>query len=125
MDQWSPWMEYDPNMKNEFSGTDGQVGAKNTWDSEVENVGAGSQEIVEIIAPTLFKTKLVFIRPFESEADGFVKLKPDGDKTNVSWGFESTMSYPFNIMKLFMNMEESIDKDFTLGLSKLKAICEG
>ncbi len=125
LEKWSPWAAYDPNMKKEITGTDGTIGAKNTWDSQVENVGAGSQEIVEIKAPTLFKTKLVFTKPFENEADGFVKLSPNGNKTDVSWSFESEMKYPFNIMKIFMNMEKSIGKDFSLGLSKLKKICEG
>ena len=126
LDRWSPWADYDPNQKHELFGTDGTVGAKKTWDSEVENVGKGSQTIVKMEAPTLFETFLSFEKPFKSEAKGFVKLKPDGsDKTIVSWSFESEMPYPMNIMKLFMNMDESIGKDFNIGLSKLKKLCEG
>ena len=31
-DEWSPWGKRDPNMKKEFSGTDGEVGAVSRWE---------------------------------------------------------------------------------------------
>lgn len=34
------------------------------------------------------------------------------------------MAYPINLMKLFMNYEKSMDKEFGEGLGKLKQICE-
>src|SRR6185503_7197403 len=55
LDQWSPWLEKDPNMKTEKSGTDGQVGAMSSWDSDVEGVGKGSQTISNVQAPTLLE----------------------------------------------------------------------
>ena len=124
LDSWSPWMEYDPNMKRELTGTDGTVGAKSSWESDNEKVGKGSQTITKIEKPTLLETDLKFYTPYESEAKGYVKLKPDGGNTIVTWGFESDMPYPFNLMKLTMNMEESIGQDFQTGLDKLKKMCE-
>jgi hypothetical protein len=34
------------------------------------------------------------------------------------------MAYPMNIMKLFMNFEKNMDKDFGAGLASLNKICE-
>jgi hypothetical protein len=124
LDKWSPWNDYDPNMKKEFIGIDGTVGAVSSWESDSANVGKGSQTISKIVKPTLFETRLKFYSPFESEAKGYVKLQAVGEKTRVTWGFESEMPYPFNLMKLTMNMEEAMGKDFTTGLTKLKNICE-
>ncbi len=124
MDVWTPWLDYDPNMKIEITGTDGTIGAMSTWKSDNENVGSGSQTITKIEAPTLLATKLKFAEPFESEADGYLKLKEEGNNTLVTWGFKSKMPYPFNLMKLTMNMEEAVGKDFGLGLNKLKKLCE-
>jgi hypothetical protein len=124
LDEWSPWMTYDPNMKKELTGVDGTVGAMSAWESDHKNVGKGSQTITKIEAPTLFATDLKFYTPYESEAKAYVSLKSEGDITSVTWGFKSEMPYPFNIMKLTMNMEEAIGKDFELGLSKLKNLCE-
>lgn len=44
--------------------------------------------------------------------------------TKVTWGFESKMNYPMNIMKLFMNMNEMVGKDFSTGLANLKNLLE-
>lgn len=123
MDKWSPWKEKDPKMQQNITGTDGQVGAEQHWESNVKGVGAGSQRIVNVVKPTLFETKLNFIKPFKSTADGYVKLEKVGDGTVTTWGFKSKMSYPMNIMKLFMNFEKSMDSDFGKGLNKLKEIC--
>lgn len=124
IDKWSPWNDYDPNMKKSMTGTDGAIGAMASWESEVEEVGKGSQTISKIEPPTLFETDLKFYVPYESEAKGYILLNQEGEGTKVTWGFKSEMPYPFNIMKLFMNMDEMMDKDWNSGLGKLKALCE-
>ncbi len=124
MDKWSPWNDYDPNMKKEFSGTDGEIGAKQFWDSDVEEVGKGSQTIAKLDAPNLIETDLVFYSPYESEAKAYVKLKEQGNVTTVTWGFDSEMPYPFNLMQLFTDMEEMMGKDWNNGLNNLKKLSE-
>jgi len=124
MDQWSPWNSKDPDMERSLTGADGEVGAKQSWVSDKKDVGEGSQTIVGVDKPNQLSTKLEFIKPFKSEADAYVKLKESGTGTSATWGFESQMAYPMNIMKLFMNFEKNMDKDFGAGLEKLKSICE-
>lgn len=124
MDAWSPWNAKDPNMQRTVDGTDGTPGAKQSWVSTSKEVGEGSQTIVAIDKPNKMSTKLEFIKPFKSEADAYVTLKEEGSETNATWGFKSQMVYPMNIMKLFMNFEKNMDKDFGAGLSKLKEISE-
>ena len=112
-------------MKRTLTGIDGEVGAKQSWVSDKKDVGEGSQTIVGVEVPTRLFTKLEFIKPFKSEADAYVKLKKDGDTTTqATWGFESRMAYPMNIMKLFMNFEKNMDRDFGAGLNKLKSISD-
>jgi hypothetical protein len=124
MDKWNPWNAKDPNMKKSISGTDGAVGATSSWQSDVDDVGTGSQTIAKIEAPTSFQTKLKFLEPFESEADAYVILAPENGGTKATWGFKSVMPYPFNISTLFMNMESSMGPDWTTGLNKLKTLSE-
>jgi hypothetical protein len=124
VDKWSPWNDYDPNMKKSMTGTDGEVGATASWESEVPEVGKGSQTISKIEPPTLLETDLKFYVPYESEAKGYIQLAAEGEGTKVTWGFKSTMPYPFNVMCLFMDMEEMMGKDWSSGLNKLKALCE-
>lgn len=124
MDKWSPWNDYDPTMIKEITGVDGTIGATQRWESEVKEVGKGSQTIAKIKAPYLFETDLKFYTPYESEAKASIKLVEENEGTKVTWGFSSEMPYPFNVMKLWMNMEKMMDKDWNNGLTKLKNLCE-
>ncbi len=122
MDKWSPWNDIDPNMKKDMKGPDGQIGAVASWDSDHEEVGKGSQTIAKIEAPTLFETDLKFYEPYESEAKGYVKLEKEDAGTKVTWGFKSEIPYPFNIMMLFSDMEESMGETWNNGLAKLEKL---
>ena len=124
MDKWSPWNERDPNMEKKMTGTDGTVGAKSEWNSDQEDVGRGSQTIIEIKAPDMIKTDLKFYDPYESEAQAYVKLEGDSTQTIATWGFTSEIPYPFTISKLFVDIGEQLDPDYQKGLEMLKEICE-
>ncbi|NQU33437.1 MAG: hypothetical protein HQ521_09405 [Bacteroidetes bacterium] len=108
-----------------MSGVDGTVGAKQTWDSNVKGVGRGYQEISIIDPPVYIETKLKFYDPYESEANGYVKLKETGiNEVVATWGFKSEIPYPFNIMSVFTNMDDMMGEDWDKGLNRLKLLCE-
>jgi hypothetical protein len=68
---------------------------------------------------------LRFIKPFKSVAQSSMTTEAISENsTKVSWGFEGSMNYPMNVMKLFMNMEKSIGDDFSTGLNNLKVLME-
>lgn len=124
MDRWSPWNARDPQMERTLTGTDGQPGACQSWVSKNKNVGEGSQTILAVAAPKRLDTRLDFVKPFKSTANAYVVLSEDGNGTKATWGFRSRMPYPMNLMKLFMNFEKSMDKDFGTGLGRLKDLSE-
>lgn len=122
--QYSKWATLDPNIKNEFRGTDGAIGFVNSWEGN-KKVGVGEQEIIGIAEGKSLTTELRFIKPFKSVAKAVMTTEATGSNaTKVSWGFESKMNYPVNVMKLFMNMEKAIGNDFSTGLTNLKALLE-
>ncbi len=121
---YSKWATLDPNIKNEFRGTDGQPGFVNHWSGN-KKVGEGEQEITGIDEGKALYSDLRFIKPFKSFAKATMKTEAiDANSTKVTWGFESKMNYPMNVMKLFMNMSEMVGKDFSTGLSNLKKVME-
>lgn len=121
---YSKWATLDPNMKNEFTGTDGQPGFVNRWSGN-KKVGEGEQEITAVEEGKALYTDLRFIKPFKSFAKAKMTTEAvDANNTKVAWGFESKMNYPMNVMKLFMNMSEMVGKDFSTGLANLKAVLE-
>lgn len=121
---YSKWNKLDPNMKSEYRGTDGTVGFVSAWEGNSE-VGKGEQEITKIVEGERLETELRFIKPFESKASAIMTTTAiDSAHTKVTWSFDSKMSYPMNIMKLFMDMDKAIGDDFSTGLSNLKAELE-
>jgi len=122
LDKWSPWNDHDPVMKKELKGTDGNVGAVQSLESNI--VGSGSQTIAAIDKPTLFETELNFYKPYKSHGKAYIKLVSQGTATRATWGMTGNMPYPMNIMTLFMNMDKSMGKDWNHGLTKLKKLSE-
>lgn len=124
LNRWNPWMERDPNLKVEYSGTDGTPGASFSWDSPVKDVGAGSQTITKVIPNGEIDSRINFLRPFKGKGDAYVLLSVERAVTRVSWGIESSTPYPMNILKLFGVIEKNMNRDFSAGLNKLKSLCE-
>lgn len=115
------WSMMDPNMKQEFTGTDGTVGSKSAWDSDNKDVGKGEQIISKIAEGERVDFDLHFIKPFEGEAKAFMSTQAKSESsTEVTWGFEGHMPYPMNIMTLFMNMDKMLGPDLEKGLANLK-----
>jgi len=122
---YSVWSKMDPNWKTSFSGEDGTVGFVSAWESEVKNVGSGSQTITKIVEGDSMITKLKFIKPFKAENDTYLSVSAiDATNTKVSWAFSGSFPYPMNIMKLVFNLEKAIGKDFQQGLENMKTIIE-
>lgn len=120
--QWNPWMKLDPNMKVEYSGTQGQIGDKYCWDSQDDNAGAGCQTIVELVPNQKQKTQMDFKRPFEDTSYSEIILTKEGNATKVTWTLDANMEYPKNLMTIFM--DGAMDKSYGEGLASLKKICE-
>ena len=125
VDQWSPWGQRDPNMDKTFTGEDGAIGSQLAWESKMRGVGVGRQKITAIDPGKRVNTELEFIKPRTGLALGYLTVAEVNGAIEVAWGFTSKLPFPFNAMKLFINFEKAMDKDFGEGLAALKAICEG
>lgn len=123
-DHWSPWKLKDPNMKQTYKGTDGEVGFVARWEGN-KQVGSGEQEITKIERNKRIETDLRFFKPWKSESHGFLAVEIETDnKTRVVWGFSGTNPMPYNVFMLFFNFEKAVGKDFEDGLLRLKELLE-
>lgn len=118
---WSPWVEKDPDMTQEFSENHIGNGAVVRWKSETE--GNGEQSIVESHAPRMIRTSLVF-----DDWDGTVyanwKFEEfDENKTRVTWDLEGS-ELPFLIRPFGFGWNAELEKDYKTGLQNLKEFCE-
>jgi hypothetical protein len=125
LNKWNPWLEKDPNIKIELSGTDGNPGARYSWESNVKDVGAGSQTILAVADKAELATRVDFIRPFKGTGEAYIQVRDEGGATKVTWKMISSTPYPMNFIKIFGVIEKNMADAFSRGLNKLKGICEG
>jgi hypothetical protein len=112
-------------MKKEFRGTDGTIGFVSAWDSKNKNNGKGEVEIIKIKNGYRIDYAYRFIKPFKStNLAYFLTDSISNNQTKVIWGFAGKMTYPLNLMLLFMNLEKMVGKDFEAGLENLKVVLE-
>ncbi len=57
-EHYSKWVMADPNSKITYTRTDGTVGFKSAWNSQMKNVGVGEQEITKITEGIVLDTML-------------------------------------------------------------------
>lgn len=125
MDAWNPRNDSDPGMQKQWAGTEGRPGEKLCWTSSKNASVKGCQEVHKVDAVNKrIETSIKFEAPYESYSDADITVVPEGNGSKVIWGFTSEIPYPFTIMKMFMDMESSVGKDYQKGLSKLKEIAE-
>ena len=124
-DNFTVWASTDPKMKKEYTGTDGTVGFVSAWQSDHKQVGHGKQTITAIKEGEELDMQIHFLKPWDNIANGYFKTEPAGDnQTKVKWGINNDVKYPMKVMRLFMNMEKMIGRDFDKGLAKLKEVME-
>ncbi len=124
-DNFAVWMSLDPAMKREYTGTDGTVGFVSAWESNHKQVGHGKQTITGIKEGEQVDMQIHFLKPWDNKANAYFTTEPvSGTQTKVKWGFYNDVKYPMKVMRLFMNMEKMIGKDFEKGLGKLKEVME-
>ena len=113
---WSPWYEKDTAAQHTFSGPNSGVGATMTWSSDLEEVGNGTQKIIEAKAGKRVKTQLDFEEMGTSYATFDLEEVEDGVK--VIWSLDAEFS---GIGKVFgLMMDKWVGVDYEKGLSKLK-----
>jgi uncharacterized protein YndB with AHSA1/START domain len=120
---WSPWEKMDPNLKRTFSGQPSGTGSIYEWEGN-KKVGQGRMEIKESSPSRKIIIQLDFLKPFEAYNTAEFTLDPVGDSTNVNWAMHGRQPFMFKVMKVFMNMDKLVGKDFEAGLANLKAQTE-
>ncbi|MFT5858631.1 MAG: hypothetical protein ACI865_000719 [Flavobacteriaceae bacterium] len=122
--EFSVWQAKDPKTKNSSKGKDGTVGYIHSWSSKHEEVGVGEQEIMKMEIDKRIDFALRFKEPMELDATAYMTTEEKGDRTKVTWTFEGSRAYPFNVFFLFMDMDETLGPDLQKGLNNLKEILE-
>lgn len=115
---WSPWVQLDPNCKTTYEGPEAGLGAIMKWDGN-KKVGTGSLTITSSLPNTRIMYRLNFIKPFKGTSEAEISFKPEGEGTLVSWTMTGNNNFTAKAMSLFMDCEKMIGDKFDEGLDNL------
>ncbi len=120
---YSVWVMKDPNVKLVYTGIDGSVGFKSSWESNDRNVGIGEQEIIKIEDDKSIEVEIRFKKPFEGTNWARTTVSELGDsQTKITNTFFGKNKFPINLMNLMM--DKMIGKDLQQNLLNMKTILE-
>jgi len=119
---WSPWLERDPNIQIAYDGPEQGVGNMMRWTSEVRDVGNGAQEIVASVENERVETALDF--GSMGNALAAFDLVASGAGTEVTWSFQTDMGMNPIARYMGLVMDRWVGADYEKGLANLKALIE-
>ncbi|MCS7036335.1 MAG: SRPBCC family protein [Saprospiraceae bacterium] len=117
---WSPWAGMDADVRVE--GEDGSPGAAYYWSGEGET-GRGSM-VLKTAAPQRLDFEVTIEEPYRSISPTWFAFEADSNQTRVTWVFRMRISYPWNGLAMFTDVNTYVGKDFLRGLENLKRHCE-
>jgi hypothetical protein len=119
--EFSPWAALDPNTEYSYGGPETGVGAKMSWISANDDVGSGTNEIVESTPSDFIRTRLDFGGQL---AEATFKFEPADSGTRVTWGFDGDLGN--NPIMRFVGLwfDKWIGTDYEKGLARLKEVME-
>jgi uncharacterized protein YndB with AHSA1/START domain len=124
-ENYTVWTKADPNVKMEYTGTDGTVGFTSAWKSDNKDVGVGKQEITKVVEGERLEIKVTFYEPFEGVNDAYTSFEEiSPSQTKVVNGFKGERNYIARIICLFMNMDKMVGDPMQQNLNNLKALLE-
>lgn len=121
-EQWSPFDTPEMKLKKTFSGEDGTVGAKMTFESDEQ--GTGELTILKLVPNQAADINLHMIKPFDAENLIQYSLQPEGTGTKFTWTMSGKMNFLAKAFSLFMDCEKMLGPEFEKGIASLKRVVE-
>jgi len=118
--EWSPWIETDPDIKLTYEGAPSGEGQVLKWDSP--EMGSGSQTVTAVSDNQSVTSALDFGDMGTAEAK--LSLAPSGGTTEVTWSLDADMGN--NPIGRYMGffMDDLVGEDYEKGLARLKSLAE-
>lgn len=119
-EKYSVWVMNDPNLKIEYTGIDGTVGAKSSWTSPDDNVG--SQQITKLTDDRI-EFGLHFEKPMKADNSAAMIVESiSNNQTKLTNEFYAHTDYPMNLMSFVF--KGFIKEDQAKNIANVKKILE-
>ncbi len=120
---FNKWWMIDKEVKMDFKGEDGKIGAIVCWDSTNKQLGKGEQVIKAVELNHRIDFEIRFVSPFSNKAQIYMITEPiTDDITRFKWGFNGGNKFPLTIMNPLM--DKLLGNDIATSAANLKKILE-
>jgi len=114
INMWSPWVRMDTSLTLEYSGNQGAIGSKYSWNSK--KMGSGEQTITALTPYSSMEGDLVIKMMGESTSKTAIMLQDTAGGTKVTWAMNGKNTFFEKIMSTMMSMEKMIGNEYDKGL---------
>lgn len=120
--RWSPWFEMDPEARYTFEGPAFGPGAKMSWVSDNQWVGAGSREITVAVPFEHVEVQMDFGEEGSAETAFDIERVEDG--TRIAWSFKT--DFGWNLFDRYQGLffDSWVGDKYEEGLAGLKKFAE-
>lgn len=115
--EWSPWLLHEPDAGLDYSDAPDQQNGWYAWDGKL--IGAGRITHLRLESPERIEQRIEFTRPFKSTSAVSWEFVEHPSGTEVIWTMRGRM--PFMLRFLAPIMSAAIEKDYEIGLVRLRA----
>lgn len=123
-ERYSTYAQADPDMKIEYRGADGTVGATVVWDSADRNVGKSEQEIKAIEDGKRIEIEIRFLEPFQSVDPLVTEIEPAApNEARIRNTYRGKIRYPYNLLVWWVMAK--VRENMQASLENAKAVLEG
>ena len=120
--EFSPWVEKDPNAVYDFVGFEPGVGQSMSWQGDL-SVGSGTMSIIR--SEPARKVELELRYEGVPPASMSYELLPAGPGTEVAWSYQAPLASARDRLSAHLfGGQSSVRRDLAHGLSRLSALCE-
>ena len=119
---WSPWSAIDPETRYRFDGPEQGIGSRMSWDSGHEQVGHGSQEVIDSVPNQRVEMQLEF--GDKGNGSATFLLEPEGGSTRLRWQFRTDFGWDLFGRYIGLMLDSMIGTAYNKGLKELKARVE-
>ena len=114
--EWSPWADYDPNVKMTYAGAEEGEGAQMSWAGN-DKVGTGSQTITQSVLNRKVASELKFGSQGPSKAA--LTLTTTDAGTKVVWSLDIDLGNNPIARYVGATLDAKVGADYDRGLAKL------
>lgn len=119
-ENYHDWRNKDKASIWNYYGEDGTTSSKCRWESNNKQVLSGVQSITKLNYPEHIKIEMLVDKPYNISSIHDFILKENNGKTELTWNITIQFPFPYNILILTDNFDNTVKQSVATSLNNIK-----